>query len=791
MNKPLVGRYAILSAVFLFAMITLTTADVHAVTLFGVNSTGSLVRFDSTTPGTLVTVGPITGLQGGETVLGIDVRPATGQLYALGSTGRLYVLNRASGAATLIASLNTALSGTTFGVDFNPVPDRLRVISNTGQNLRINPNDGVTITDTAINGATTNVDSAAYINNFNGTTTTTLFDISAATDTLYQQNPPNNGTLVAVGPLGVNVSEVTGFDFSSSDNTAYAALTVGGSTGLYTINTTTGAATLVGAIGAGTSAITGLAADLAGTPGFTAVGLTTANQLVTFNASRPGTIQTTVAITGLQAGENILGIDFRPANGVLYGLGSTSRLYSINFNTGAATQIGAAGAFTLSGTDFGFDFNPVPDRLRVVSNTGQNLRLNPNDGTLTATDGTINPGTPTITAGGYTNSFPGTTTTTLYTVDSTGDTLNIQNPPNNGTQVAVGPLGINVSSVSGLDIHPSGNVALAAFQIGAETTSKLFSINLTTGAATFIGPIGAATNLRGLALMPGTAASGRTSLDFDGDAKAEQATYRLSSNSYLINRSSNNSFYSYPFGLASDVQTPADYDGDSLADTAVWRATNGFFYVLRSSDATVQAYQFGISSDEPIARDYDGDRKADFAVVRRTGGQMVWYINNSNGNTFRIETFGLDTDATSPGDFDGDGRFDLGTFRGVGASPATFFMQRSTLGFAAQQWGNGADSVVLGDYDGDARTDLAVVQGGTNMTWLVLRSSNGSFFSSQFGVKPDFITQADYDGDGRTDISVWRGQNAVFYTLRSATGTVSSQQFGQNGDYPIANYDTH
>lgn len=789
-TTPSIKR-SVWTLIFLFSITILFIEVARATTLFSVTTAGDLVRFDSATPGTLVTVGPITGLQGGETILGIDVRPATGQIYALGSTGRLYVLSRTNGAATFVATVSTALSGTAFGVDFNPTVDRLRVVSNTGQNLRINPNDGATIVDGAINGPTTSVDAGAYINNFNGAATTTLFDISAATDTLYTQNPPNNGTLVPVGPLGVDATDTNGFDFSSSDGVAYAALTTGELTRLYTINTTTGAATLVGSIGAGTTGIRGLAADIGSTPGFTAVGLTTSNQLVTFNASRPGVIQTTVAITGLQAAENVLGIDFRPANGQLYALGSTSRLYTVNVNTGVATSVGAPGAFTLAGTEFAFDFNPVPDRIRVVSNTGQNLRLNPIDGTLTATDGPINPGTPTVTAGGYTNSFAGTTTTTLYTVDSTGDVLNTQNPPNNGTQVTVGPLGINVSGTNGFDIHPAGNVALAAFQIGSETTSKLYSINLTNGAASFIGPIGASTNLRGLALMPGTAASGRTSLDLDGDARADQFVFRASNNSFFVNRSSNNSFYALPFGLSTDIQTPADYDGDSIADIAVWRGSNGVFFVLRSSDGTVQAYQFGVNGDEPIARDYDGDRKADFAVVRRTASQMVWYINNSANNSFRIETFGLNTDITAPGDYDGDGRFDLGTFRGNGASPATFFMQRSTLGFAAQNWGNGGDLVVPGDYDGDARTDLAVLQGGSNFTWLILRSSNGSFFSATFGSKPDYSTQADYDGDSRTDISVWRQQNGTFYTNRSATGATTFSTFGQNGDYPVANYDTH
>src|SRR5262249_29022377 len=103
-------------------------------------------------------------------------------------------------------------------------------------------------------------------------------------------------------------------------------------------------------------------------------GLTSTGNLVTFDSSTPGAIVTTVAITGLQAGEVLLGIDRRPANGLLYGLGSTSLLYTIDTTTGAATQVGSAGAFTLSGTAFGFDFNPVPDRIRVVSTDTTNFR---------------------------------------------------------------------------------------------------------------------------------------------------------------------------------------------------------------------------------------------------------------------------------------------------------------------------------------------------------------------------------------------------------------------------------
>src|SRR5262249_4614582 len=116
-------------------------------------------------------------------------------------------------------------------------------------------------------------------------------------------------------------------------------------------------------------------------------GLTSTGSLVTFDSATPGTISSSVAITGLQAGESLLGIDRRTANRLLYGRGSTGLLYTTTTTTGPATAVSAAPfSPALSGTAFGFDINPVPDRIRVVSTDTTNFRLNPNDGTLTAID---------------------------------------------------------------------------------------------------------------------------------------------------------------------------------------------------------------------------------------------------------------------------------------------------------------------------------------------------------------------------------------------------------------------
>ena len=782
------------------------SANVLAVTAGNV-----LVRFNTATPGTVTTIGPIIGLQPGENILGIDIRPLTSELYALGSTSRLYRLNRVTGAATQVGSAGAfTLSGTNFGFDFNPTADRIRITSDADQNLRLNPNDGtLTATDGTLAfaaadpnaGQNPNVVASGYTNSFAGTITTTLYDIDSNLDILVIQNPPNSGTLTTVGPLGVNAAAVNGFDIFNVNNTGYAALNVGGVSGLYTINLVTGAATLVGAIGTGANPYTGLVIEPAVVPNYNVFGLTTDNVLIRFNSARPGMIFSSTVITGLQAGENMLGIDFRPATGELYGLGSTSRLYRINTLTGAATQVGSAGSFTLSGTSFGFDFNPVPDRIRVTSDSDQNLRLNPNDGSLTATDSALayaaadpNAGAnPNIVGSAYTNSFSGSTLTTLYDIDSNLDILTTQNPPNNGVLNTVGPLGVNVTGEVGFDIAVGSNIGFAAFQLSGGGTSSLFVVNLMTGSAAAIGPIG---NLpiRDIAVGRSTASGSATAtVDFDGDGRTDYSVFRTAENTWFYRRSSSGSLFQTVFGQNADVVTPGDFDGDGKTDIAVWRpGAQSKFYVQRSSDNGVSIIDWGVSGDEPVARDFDGDGRTDYAVVRRTGpGLLVWYILNSLNGSVRVEQFGLNGDSAVPADYDGDGRYDLAVYRGGVGLAAEFYVQPSSVGsgFTVTRWGLGGDVVVPGDYDGDGKSDYAVIRTGTPYVWWVLRSSDGGVTTVPFGASPQFPTPGDYDGDGRTDFSTWQPSNGTFYYLSTASpGTTNQFVFGVSKDYPVANH---
>lgn len=205
--------------------------------LAGVADGDKLVLFASDDPRDVEVV-KIRGLPRRERILGLDLRPLSGELYAFGSSARLYTINILTGQATEIGSgpFTNALIGTKFGFDFNPTVDRIRIVSDAGVNLRVNPTNGLLAavdgmlayaTNDVNAGRTPRVVGAAYINNdTNPATGTVLFDIDSSADVLVMQNPPNSGTLVTVGLLGYDVKEAVGFDVAGTDGIAYASLVV-------------------------------------------------------------------------------------------------------------------------------------------------------------------------------------------------------------------------------------------------------------------------------------------------------------------------------------------------------------------------------------------------------------------------------------------------------------------------------------------------------------------------------------------------------------------------------------
>lgn len=225
-------------------------------------------------------------------------------------------------------------------------------------------------------------------------------------------------------------------------------------------------------------------------------------QLVRFNPFAPG------GVTMLGAtGASLTGIDFRPATNVLYGYDG-NLLYTVNLMTGAASV-----AFDVDNTtgNVGFDFNPTVDRIRVVAANGTNLRLNQLTGATTVDApytfamGDVNFGlTPSFNAVAYTNSDNDVNTgTTLYGIDrNLGQLVTITNP-NGGTVNTVGSLGIGgFGAVTGFDIFTQGATNTAFFSaVGVgSSVSRLYTLNLATGAATLIGDIGGGSVVEGIAV---------------------------------------------------------------------------------------------------------------------------------------------------------------------------------------------------------------------------------------------------------------------------------------------------
>ncbi len=224
------------------------------------------------------------------------------------------------------------------------------------------------------------------------------------------------------------------------------------------------------------------------------VGLTKQNQLICFNEFSPTEARAINFVSNLSGGDTALvGIDFRPANGLLYGVGNAGGVYQISTSNAVATLVNRL-SVALDGSDsYGVDFNPVVDRLRIVSSKGQNLRHNLAGATLV--DAALNyaPGVTALGIGGsaYTNNDADlNTATTLYALDTNLDQIAIQSPPNAGTLAATGKLTLDAGLVAGFDIYSkvrNGSTvdvqSLASIRLPDGATG-LYSIKLPTGKAT-------------------------------------------------------------------------------------------------------------------------------------------------------------------------------------------------------------------------------------------------------------------------------------------------------------------
>jgi hypothetical protein len=499
-----------------------------------------LLQFSASAPNAIISATTVKGLNAGDSLVGIDYRPATGQLYALavnGASGRLYTINPLTGAANAVGAGFTmpqsagAGAGKDYGFDFNPTVDRIRVVADSRDNFRAHPDTGAAVSpaDLALSPGAV-VTGVAYDRNFAGSKMTTLYAIDPNADQLVtiggidSAPSPNGGVVRPVGPLGVNAANDVGFDISvGAEGSAYASMTVNGKPGFYRIDLKTGAATSVGIIGNGGVAIKDIAAAPAGAAlptslAYSIWAIDASNKLLSFKGGETDKISIPKAVTGLQAGDKLVGVDFRPANGQLYALavnGASGRLYTINPLNGAATPVGAG--FTMpqsagasAGKDYGFDFNPTVDRIRVVADSRDNFRLHPDTGAVAGADLGLSEGA-LVTGVAYDRNFAGSKMTTLYAIDPNADQLvtiggiDSAPSPNGGVVRKVGPLGVNASNDVGFDISvgPEG-VAFALLTVNNQP--GLYSIYLPSGLATLVRTLNVKTPIVDIAVAPAGAA---------------------------------------------------------------------------------------------------------------------------------------------------------------------------------------------------------------------------------------------------------------------------------------------
>ncbi|MFI1207637.1 DUF4394 domain-containing protein [Streptomyces sp. NPDC020802] len=237
--------------------------------------------------------------------------------------------------------------------------------------------------------------------------------------------------------------------------------------------------------------------------GLRAVGLTADQRLVSFRVDRPGAALPLGKVDGLKGDRTLVGIDYRVQNKKLYAVGDQGGIYTIREVGARATKVSQLGV-ALRGKAFGVDFNPAANRLRVISDTGQNLRHNLDDqagapapGT-TAVDGTLtnppvppNPGATALGVSGaaYTNNdLDASTATTLFDLDTALDQVSVQSPANAGNLAPTGKLGVDVPLNSGFDIYSSTrNGTNTGYAVTGRTAWR---VNLLTGKLSSLGTFG-------------------------------------------------------------------------------------------------------------------------------------------------------------------------------------------------------------------------------------------------------------------------------------------------------------
>ncbi len=577
-------------------------------------------------------------------------------------------------------------------------------------------------------------------------------------------------------------------------------------------------------------------------PVSTLYGLTEAGGLLRVDTANVNFPSTTVAVSGLVAGDTLVDIDFRPRTGQLIGLGvpagaaDTVRLYSINALTGVATAIGTAPfASPADGTRYGIDFNPTVDRLRVVNDGDANFRANPNNGARAdvPNDIALNPGAFNVTAVAYDRNYdtnkttPGTATgtTTLYGIDSATSSLvtiggvNGVTNPNSGGVAVVGGLGYTIDPGTGVgfDIKSGGPAgggeAFATLTVGGVT--GLYRVNLATGAATAAGTIGlgAGTALKGFAITPDSRVVAAT--DAGVPAKIE---VRDGFTGNLIRTL-------VPFeGFSGGVRVATgDVNRDGVPDIVAGAATGGGPRVTAFDGATGNviynffAYESTYGGGINVAvGDVNGDGYGDIVVGSdQGGGPRVRAFSGFNGTTVLADFFAYEQAfaggvRVSTADFDNNGTAEIVTSPGAGGGPrvrvfngvgaGTLFTAASLPGFRADFFAyeptyGGGINTASGDVTGDGIADIVVsADGGGGPRVRVFNGVNGAVQADFFaysstgpgGANGTRVALADFNADGRYEIrATLKTANATIRSFDGLTGTLLDEQAVLGGNTGI------
>jgi hypothetical protein len=912
-------------------------------TLVGVTTGGSLVAFDSSSPGTFIFNQAITGVTSGQHIVAVDFSPVNGDLYGLGigtgtsaGVGQLYTLNPTTAAATQVGTpFSTKLAGTAFGFSIDPVNGNIRVIDNAGDNLQVSATSGSRLsTDTNITPSSDSVTAMAFSNNSPGAAVTTLYgyEVSGGNDMIVtvgsvggSPNSPSSGALVNVGPSGVKTSSAgqdLGFAIDANGN-AYLNLVVSGSSGLYTANLSTGSVTLVGTFTTPMSDITvapavgftvsgfpasrtqGLASNIivtaetaygttdigySGTIHFTSsdpnatlpanttlvngsdtvsatlatpgtqsitatdtvngitgsqtgitvlpntelVGITTPSsggtqELVRFNSETPGQITTVATITGLNPGQTLQAIAFRPTTGGMYGLGfgsGTGQLYSIAPTTGVATPVGGPFSTTISGSAFGMSFDPVQDVIRITDNANENFRVDPNTGALIAQDTILTPAKSDVVALAYADNTSGAASTTLYGYDISDDklvvigTVGSDTSSDGGVVTPIGASGVTSDSISAAGETGMAIDANGAAYLNLDTTggvSGLYTVNLNTGLVASNGTFASGFTLADIAVAPATGFAignlGATqvagaptavtvsAIDPYGDvAVGYSGTVQFTSsdpaavlppNTLLRNGTAT---VDVTFNTATLSAIPVSHNATVASfnpSTAVWSLSSS-----NSSQVVPTSTQFayGGAGWFALTGDFTGDGQNTVVVVDPS--TETWYVRNSNsagGPSYTPFQFGAPGWIPVVGDWNGSGVDGIGV---VDPTTDTWYLRDEVSAglpdagvfvYGAPGW-----IPVVGNWAGNAngQDGIGVIDPSTETWYLRDTATAGGVSISpfQFGAPGWTPVAGNWTGGAATGIGVVDGSGTYYLRAEPSAGGPDAGQFqyGSAGSTPVA-----